>query len=155
MMPAATVSLVVPSITSNVYAMYIISIYLFIYIVLFIIITIIINPFHCLLICRYYRMVLYIYIAVMSVLARDKFLNFIVATIYLILCYVISGSVAGGIAIDFVSRLVYYTDGASDTISVMTLDGSQHFTLLTVNMDEPRDIALDIARGYVQTMINL
>ena len=155
MMPAATVSLVVPSITSNVYAMYIIYIYLFIlymyYLLLLLLLLIRFTVYLSADIIEWF----YIYIAVMSVLARDKFLNFIVATIYLILCYVISGSVAGGIAIDFVSRLVYYTDGASDTISVMTLDGSQHFTLLTVNMDEPRDIALDIARGYVQTMINL
>ena len=56
MMPAATVSLVVPSITSNVYAMYILSnhylcVYLFLLLFLF----------HCLLICYFYRMVLCIY----------------------------------------------------------------------------------------------
>ncbi|KAI0223839.1 Low-density lipoprotein receptor-related protein 2 [Lamellibrachia satsuma] len=57
------------------------------------------------------------------------------------------GSIPGGIAVDFVSGLVYYTDGASDSIAVMSLDGRQHFTLLTGDMDEPRDIVLDIARG--------
>ena len=36
--------------------------------------------FHCLLICHFYRMV-YVYVALMSVLTRDKFLNFIVETI--------------------------------------------------------------------------
>ncbi|KAI0239136.1 hypothetical protein LSAT2_010114 [Lamellibrachia satsuma] len=58
-----------------------------------------------------------------------------------------SGSIVGGIAVDFISGLVYYTDRASDSIAVMTLDGSQHFTLLTEDMDEPEYIALDIARG--------
>ena len=56
-----------------------------------IIITIIFSMFHCLLICRFYKMV-YVYIAVMSVLTRDKFLNFIVETIknYLILSYLMA-----------------------------------------------------------------
>ena len=54
----ATVSLVVPSITSNVYAMYIMSIYLF-YCVFIIIIIILMS--HYLLICRFYRMVLCVY----------------------------------------------------------------------------------------------
>jgi len=65
----------------------------------------------------------------------------------LFLSVLYSGSVPGGIAIDFISELVYYTDDNADSVAVMTLDGKQHITLLTGNMDEPRDIALDIARG--------
>ena len=88
MMPAATVSLVIPSKTSNVYAMYIMSINLF-YCV-FIIITIILICLTVYLSAAFIEW-FYVYIAVMSVLTRDKFLNFIVETIkkYLILSYLI------------------------------------------------------------------
>ena len=56
-----SVSLVVPSITSNVYAMYILSNHYLCLYLFFILITIIFSLFHCLLICRVYRMVLCIY----------------------------------------------------------------------------------------------
>ena len=88
MMPAATVSLVVPSITSNVYAMYILSnhylcVYLFLLLLLLFLVC-----FTVYLSAAFIEW-FYVYIAVMSVLTRDKFLNFIVEKIknYLILSY--------------------------------------------------------------------
>ena len=87
MMPAATVSLVIPSITSNVYAMYILSnLYLCVFIV--VIIIIIFSLFHGLLICRFYRMVLCIYCSHVCSYPR-QISQFIVETIknYLILSY--------------------------------------------------------------------
>ena len=58
-----------------------------------------------------------------------------------------AGSVPDGIAIDTISRLVYYTDAGADIIAVMTLDGSQHFTLVTEDMTQPRAIVLHPAKG--------
>ena len=82
-------SLVVSSITSNVYIM---SIHLF-YCVFIIIIIIIILICLTVYLSAAFIEWFYVYIAVMSVLTRDKFLNFIVETIkkyfisYLILSY--------------------------------------------------------------------
>ncbi|KAI0216295.1 Low-density lipoprotein receptor-related protein 2 [Lamellibrachia satsuma] len=58
-------------------------------------------------------------------------------------------SVPDGIAIDIAARLVYYTDTDADIIGVMTLDGSQHFTLITEDMDQPRAIVLHPADGLM------
>ena len=94
MMPAATVSLVVPSITSNVYAMYILSNhYLCVY--LFLLLLLLFLVCFTVYLSAAFIELFYVYIAVMSVLTRDKFLNFIVETIknylisYLILSYLI------------------------------------------------------------------
>ena len=46
-----------------------------------------------------------------------------------------------------VSGLVYFTEGGADIIAAVTLDGRQHFTLVTEDMDEPQDIVLDLDRG--------
>ena len=50
-------------------------------------------------------------------------------------------------AIDYTSRLLYYTDTGLDIIAVMTLDGRQHFTIVEDGMEEPRGIVLDPAAG--------
>ena len=86
MMPAATVSLVVPSITSNVYAMYILSNhYLCVY--LFLVLLLLFLVCFTVYLSAAFIDWFYVYFAVMSVLNRDKFQNFIVATVknYLIL----------------------------------------------------------------------
>ena len=86
MMPAATVSLVVPSITSNVYAMYILSNhYLCVY--LFLLLLLVFLVCFTVYLSAAFIEWFYVYIEVMSVLTRDKFLNFVVETIknYLIL----------------------------------------------------------------------
>ena len=71
MMPAATSSLVVPSITSNVYAMYILSNhYLCVYLLLLLLLI-----FFTVSLSAAFIEWFYVYIAVMSVLTRDKFLN--------------------------------------------------------------------------------
>ncbi|XP_072033433.1 uncharacterized protein [Amphiura filiformis] len=54
-----------------------------------------------------------------------------------------------GLAIDRVSRLIYWTDADSNTTSVARLDGSKRKTLIIDNLDQPRAIALDIANGYL------
>ena len=77
MMPAATVSLVVPSVTSNVYAMYIMFINLFVFLLLLLLLLICFTVYLSATFIKWF----YVYIAVMSVLTGDKFLNFIVETI--------------------------------------------------------------------------
>ena len=62
-------------------------------------------------------------------------------------CGIFSGSFLFGLAIDMVSGLVYYTEGGADIIAVMTLDGKYQFTLISEDMDQPQDIALDPPRG--------
>ena len=81
-------SLFVPSITSNVYAMYIM--YILLFYCVFIIITIILICLTVYLSAAFIEW-FYVYIAVMSVLTRDKILNFFVETIkkYVILSYLI------------------------------------------------------------------
>ena len=59
----------------------------------------------------------------------------------------ISGSIADGIAIDPISRLLFYTDTGFDTIAVMTLDGSEQSVIINSNLDEPRAIVLDPVNG--------
>ncbi|KAK2161572.1 hypothetical protein NP493_1573g00011 [Ridgeia piscesae] len=59
------------------------------------------------------------------------------------------GSFLVGLAIDMVSGLVYFTEGGADIIAAVTLDGRQHFTLVTEDMDEPQDIVLDLERGMM------
>ena len=88
MMPAATVSLVVPSIISNVYAMYILSNhYLYVYLLKLLLLLFLVC-FTVYLSAAFIEWFC-VYIAVMSLLTRDKCLNFIVETIknYLILSY--------------------------------------------------------------------
>ena len=77
MMPAATVSFVIPSITSNVYAMYIMFIHLFVYLLLLLLLLICFTVYLSAAFIEWF----YVYIAVMSILTRDKFLNFIVETV--------------------------------------------------------------------------
>ncbi|KAK2161571.1 hypothetical protein NP493_1573g00022 [Ridgeia piscesae] len=60
-----------------------------------------------------------------------------------------SGSYLFGLAIDMVSGLVYFTEGGADIIAAVTLDGRQHFTLVTEDMDQPQEIALDLERGLM------
>ncbi|KAK2161567.1 hypothetical protein NP493_1573g00015, partial [Ridgeia piscesae] len=60
-----------------------------------------------------------------------------------------SGSYLFGLAIDMVSGLMYFTEGGADIIAAVTLDGRQHFTLVTEDMDQPQEIALDLERGLM------
>ena len=46
-----------------------------------------------------------------------------------------------------VSGLMYFTEGGADIIAVVALDSRQHFTLVSEDMDQPQEIALDLERG--------
>ncbi|XP_070176422.1 scavenger receptor cysteine-rich domain-containing protein DMBT1-like isoform X2 [Littorina saxatilis] len=58
-------------------------------------------------------------------------------------------STADGIAVDPLSRLIFYTDTGDDVIGVITISGNAHKTVITTNLDEPRAIVLDTMNGVM------
>jgi hypothetical protein len=54
-----------------------------------------------------------------------------------------------GLAVDWVHRLLYWTDTGRDTISVIELSGANRRTLFSANLLEPRAIAVDPLKGVM------
>ena len=54
-----------------------------------------------------------------------------------------------GIAVDYQGRNIFWTDTGKNHIEVARLDGSFHKILISDDLDEPRDIALDLVNGYM------
>ena len=54
-----------------------------------------------------------------------------------------SGAKPGDVAIDWISRKIYWTDAGLDTIEVAELDGISGLVLVNTGLHEPRGIALD------------
>ncbi|PVD26094.1 hypothetical protein C0Q70_13762 [Pomacea canaliculata] len=54
-----------------------------------------------------------------------------------------------GIAIDYVSRNIFFTDSKLDTLEVSRLDGSFRKTLFNTDMVNPRAIVLDPSQGVI------
>ncbi|GLH07804.1 Vitellogenin receptor, partial [Gryllus bimaculatus] len=54
-----------------------------------------------------------------------------------------------GLAIDWVSKRIYWVDAGSDTIKVATLDGRSIVTLVNKNLDQPHDIVVDPQSGLM------
>lgn len=48
-----------------------------------------------------------------------------------------------GIAIDWINEVIFWTDTGSNKIEQAKLDGADQFTILSDNLDEPRDITVD------------
>ena len=55
-------------------------------------------------------------------------------------------SYADNIAVDYVSRVLYYTDRTANIIGVVSVKGDWRKTLIS-GLDEPRGLKLDIAEG--------
>jgi low density lipoprotein receptor-related protein 5/6 len=55
--------------------------------------------------------------------------------------------VADGLTIDHAGRQLYWTSTSDDTIEISKLDGSYRKTLVSLNLDEPRDIIVDPIDG--------
>lgn len=51
--------------------------------------------------------------------------------------------VPDGLAIDYVSRLLFWSDTGEDVISVSHLDGTHRRSLIKDNLDQPRAMALE------------
>ncbi|XP_066277518.1 fibropellin-1-like [Branchiostoma lanceolatum] len=58
-------------------------------------------------------------------------------------------SVPDGIAVDVISRNLYWTDTGTDRITVSRLDGSFRKSLITQGLDEPRAIVVDPNSGWM------
>ncbi len=54
-----------------------------------------------------------------------------------------------GIAIDWVSRLIFWTDSSLKRLEVAKLDGSLRKVLLDKNIQNPRGIAVNPELGFV------
>ena len=52
-----------------------------------------------------------------------------------------------GIAIDWVGKKMYWTDGGYNMIEVAELDGTNRLTLFSSGLDEPRAIVVDPLYG--------
>lgn len=52
-----------------------------------------------------------------------------------------------GIAIDWVGRKMYWTDGGFNMIEVAELDGGNRLTLFNMDLQEPRAIVVDPFKG--------
>ena len=62
---------------------------------------------------------------------------------------IISGiGVCDGLAVEWRTSQLYWTDTTYDTISLSDLSGHNQRSLLSLGLDEPRDIALDPDSGY-------
>lgn len=59
-----------------------------------------------------------------------------------------------GIAIDWVSRLVFWTDSSLKRLEVATLDGTLRKVLLDKNIQNPRSIAVNPELGFVFDSLN-
>ena len=56
-------------------------------------------------------------------------------------------SIPGGLAVDWVSNLLYFTDEGLEVVGVTSLDGQFVMILLDSDMQSPRPIALDPQNG--------
>ena len=61
--------------------------------------------------------------------------------------YIFSDSMVNGIAVDYMSRLLCYTDSGKDRIVLLTLDGTQEKIVVNSSLDEPKAIELDPVNG--------
>ena len=52
-----------------------------------------------------------------------------------------------GLAVDIVGRNLYWTDAGTDKLEVSKLDGSYRKALIASDLDQPRDIILDVSKG--------
>ena len=57
--------------------------------------------------------------------------------------------VCDGLAVDWRASELYWTDTTNDTISVSDLDGYNQRTLISLSLDEPRAITLDLDSGLM------
>jgi len=59
-----------------------------------------------------------------------------------------------GVAVDWISKNLYWTDSGTDRIEVSRLDGTHHKTLFSEDLVNPRAIVVDPVRGSVYRCIH-
>ena len=52
------------------------------------------------------------------------------------------------VAIDWIARNIYWTDGELNRIEVARMDGSSRKTIVSDDLGDPRGIVVDTADGY-------
>ena len=57
-----------------------------------------------------------------------------------------------GLAVEWESDIIYWTDYTNERIEVAQLDGKNRRTLIAGGMRRPREIAVDPRKGYVLQM---
>ena len=57
---------------------------------------------------------------------------------------------AEGLAVDWISRNIYFTDSETRTIEVASLNGLHRKVLIRNNLKNPRGIAVDPVDGFVK-----
>jgi len=62
--------------------------------------------------------------------------------------------VCGGLAVNWRTSQLYWTDESYDKISVSDLEGNNQVALIYSGLDAPRDISLDPDNGYVLQYIS-
>jgi len=69
---------------------------------------------------------------------------------YLHVCFTYVGlGSPEGVAVDWISKNLYWTDSGTDRIEVSRLNGTHHKTLFSDDLVNPRAIAVDPVRGSV------
>ncbi|XP_076455410.1 uncharacterized protein LOC143289997 isoform X2 [Babylonia areolata] len=58
-------------------------------------------------------------------------------------------SAVDGLAVDPLSRLIFYTDAGRDLIAMLTMSTFAHKTIISTDLDEPRAIVLNTADGVM------
>ncbi|XP_076455694.1 uncharacterized protein LOC143290240 isoform X2 [Babylonia areolata] len=58
-------------------------------------------------------------------------------------------STVGGLAVDPLSRLIFYTDAGRDIIAMLTMSTFAHKTIINTSLDKPRAIVLNTADGVM------
>lgn len=56
-----------------------------------------------------------------------------------------------GLAVDWISRTIFYTDSTLDRIEVADLEGTYRKIIVDTGLVNPRAIAVDATGGYVNT----
>lgn len=54
-----------------------------------------------------------------------------------------------GIAVDWITKVVYFVDSGDATISAVSVDGRQKVTVVGTGLDVPHDIVVDPLSGLV------
>lgn len=60
----------------------------------------------------------------------------------------------GGVAVDWIHDILFWTDSGTSRIEVSNLDGDHRKVLLWENLEKPRAIAVHPGEGYVKLLFS-